>query len=46
MSHTTAPERLVGMNLQRNPLKRALAAILALTMGGNGLAMLAAGRWW
>ena len=46
MSHTAPPARHVGMNPQHNPLKRALAAILALTMGGNGLAMLAAGRWW
>ena len=34
------------MKPQQTPLKRGLAAILALTMGGNGLAMLAAGRWW
>ena len=34
------------MEPQRSPLKRSLAAILAVTMGGNGLAMLAAGRWW
>jgi hypothetical protein len=34
------------MSPQQRPLMRALAAILALTMGGNGLAMLAAGRWW
>jgi hypothetical protein len=31
---------------QQSLAKRALAAILALTMGGNGLAMLVAGRWW
>jgi hypothetical protein len=29
-----------------NLLKRLIAALLALTMGGNGLVMLAAGRWW
>jgi hypothetical protein len=29
-----------------NLLKRLVAALLALTMGGNGLVMLAAGRWW
>jgi len=29
-----------------NLLKRLLAALLAVTMGGNGLVMLAAGRWW
>jgi hypothetical protein len=28
------------------PLKRGLAAVLALAMGVNGVAMLAAGRWW
>jgi len=27
-------------------MRRAIAAFLALTMGGNGLAMLAAGAWW
>jgi hypothetical protein len=34
------------MNRQPPPLNRALAAILALTMGGNGVVMLAACRWW
>jgi len=34
------------MDPTQNPLKRLFAAILALTMGGNGLVMLAAGRWW
>jgi hypothetical protein len=34
------------MKTQQSPLKRSLAAVLALAMGGNGLAMLAAGRWW
>lgn len=29
-----------------NLAKRLVAALLALTMGGNGLVMLAAGRWW
>jgi hypothetical protein len=28
------------------PLTRSIAAILALMMGGNGLAMLSAGLWW
>jgi hypothetical protein len=46
MSQSLPPARPVGMNPQHNPLKRALSVILALTMGGNGLAMLAAGRWW
>ncbi len=46
MSQAAGPARPVGMNPQQSPLQRALAAILALTMGGNGLAMLAAGRWW
>ena len=46
MSQAAAPARLVGMSSQQSPLKRVLAAILALTMGGNGVAMLAAGRWW
>ncbi|HZZ88465.1 MAG TPA: hypothetical protein VFE13_09035 [Caulobacteraceae bacterium] len=27
-------------------MRRTLAALLALAMGGNGLAMLCAGRWW
>ncbi len=27
-------------------LMRLVAALLALTMGGNGVVMLAAGRWW
>ncbi len=34
------------MNPNANPLKRGLAAIVALTMGGNGLIMLAAGLSW
>jgi hypothetical protein len=34
------------MNPPRNPLPRLVAALLAFTMGGNGLVMLAAGRWW
>jgi hypothetical protein len=29
-----------------NPAKRAVAALLALATGGNGIAMLAAGAWW
>src|SRR5215469_1013117 len=39
MSQTAPLARLRGM-------KRALALILALVMGGNGLVMLVAGRWW
>jgi hypothetical protein len=27
-------------------MRRALSILLALSMGGNGLVMLAAGRWW
>jgi hypothetical protein len=27
-------------------MRRAISILLALTMGGNGLVMLAAGRWW
>ncbi|HWF78405.1 MAG TPA: hypothetical protein VN694_14665 [Caulobacteraceae bacterium] len=27
-------------------MRRAIAILLAVTMGGNGLVMLAAGRWW
>jgi hypothetical protein len=46
MSHGAAAARLAHMRPQQSSLKRALAAILALTMGGNGLAMLAAGGWW
>jgi hypothetical protein len=34
------------MNRQQSFVKRLLAAVLALAMGGNGLVMLAAGRWW
>jgi hypothetical protein len=34
------------MNRQQSFVKRTLAAVLALSMGGNGLAMLAAGQWW
>ncbi|HXQ14366.1 MAG TPA: hypothetical protein VN814_07070 [Caulobacteraceae bacterium] len=34
------------MNPQRSLLLRLAAALLALTMGGNGVVMLAAGRWW
>ena len=34
------------MNPQPFLLQRPVAAVLALTMGGNGVVMLAAGRWW
>ena len=34
------------MDPTQNPLTRLIAAMLALTMGANGLAMLAAGHWW
>ena len=34
------------MDPTQNLLRRLIAALLALTMGGNGLVMLAAGRWW
>jgi hypothetical protein len=34
------------MNRQQSFVKRTIAAVLALTKGGNGLAMLAAGQWW
>jgi hypothetical protein len=34
------------MNPQQSLPKRILSVILALAMGGNGLVMLAAGRWW
>jgi hypothetical protein len=44
MSQTGDLSRLVGMASQH--LRRGLAALLALTMGGNGVVMLAAGRWW
>ena len=43
MSQTGGLGRLCGMNAI---LARSLAAALAITMGGNGLVMLAAGRWW
>jgi hypothetical protein len=46
MSQDGAVPRLKHMGPQQSPLKRATAAIIALSMGGNGLAMLAAGRWW
>jgi hypothetical protein len=46
MSQAAAAARLIGMSSQHSRLKRAVAAILAITMGGNGLAMLVAGRWW
>ena len=34
------------MDAQIRLLKRLVAALLALSMGGNGLVMLAAGHWW
>ena len=34
------------MDLKQTPPRRLIAALLALTMGANGVAMLAAGRWW
>lgn len=34
------------MEPQQSFVKRTLAGLLGLTMGGNGLVMLAAGRWW
>jgi hypothetical protein len=43
MSQIDGLGRLRGMNAI---LVRSLAAALAITMGGNGLVMLAAGRWW
>jgi hypothetical protein len=46
VSHGAGAARLKHMKPQQSPLKRSLAALLALTMGGNGLAMLAAGHWW
>src|SRR5580704_15758655 len=45
-SHDGVTARPGGMDPQHQPLKRLVAAVLALTMGGNGLVMLAAGRWW
>src|SRR6185437_3531600 len=39
MSHAGRPVRPWAM-------RRAIAILLAVTMGGNGLVMLAAGRWW
>jgi hypothetical protein len=46
MSQGAGLARLPGMNPQQSALKRAIAAVLALTMGANGLVMLVAGRWW
>jgi hypothetical protein len=43
MSQKGEPSRHCGMGTRLRP---ALAAILALAMGANGLAMLLAGRWW
>jgi hypothetical protein len=39
MSQAGDPARPWGM-------RRAISVLLAVTMGGNGLVMLAAGRWW
>jgi hypothetical protein len=46
MSHSATLPRLGCMNPQPQTLKRLVAALLGLTMGGNGVVMLAAGRWW
>jgi hypothetical protein len=46
MSHGATLPRPGCMNPQPQTLKRLIAALLALTMGGNGVAMLAAGHWW
>jgi hypothetical protein len=34
------------MEPQQSFVKRIVAGVLAIAMGGNGVAMLAAGRWW
>jgi hypothetical protein len=46
MSQQTYEARPGGMDRKQSPLSRLLAAILAPTMGANGVVMLAAGRWW
>src|SRR5580698_8923322 len=46
MSQKACAVRLWRMDLKQNPLRRLVAFILALAMGGNGLAMLVCGPWW
>src|ERR1700760_670717 len=46
MSQTRPPLRPGARRCGEATMKRMLAVLLGLVMAGNGVAMLAAGRWW